>query len=246
MEGRGARKRCEAALALDIRVWHRRDLLLPGRRITCSWQWGDKCCGTIDARIEFGAAVLIFRRRAEGGLAWECVEQAVPITWTRCHLGGSRPWFHCPARHVDQVCGRRVALLYLAGGMFACRRCHRLAYASQQQSHWGRLLHRAQKIRLQLGGSASLCEPFPGKPKRMHWSRYLTLRRRGLQSERSVMTLMEAWLSRLQRSVERQRCTPGRRVLPPSAGLRSTRPGASAHRRRPESARPAAGSSTPK
>jgi hypothetical protein len=36
-----------------------------------------------------------------------------------------------------------------------------------------RALHRAQEIRMKLGGFASLAEPFPAKPKGMHWSRYL-------------------------------------------------------------------------
>ena len=31
--------------------------------------------------------------------------QEIPISWSKCHFGGERPWFNCP-------CSRRVAKLY--------------------------------------------------------------------------------------------------------------------------------------
>lgn len=49
---------------------------------------------------------------------------------TSCHFGGWRWWFLCPA-----VCYRRVAILYFDGERFACRKCHGLAYASQNVPH---------------------------------------------------------------------------------------------------------------
>jgi hypothetical protein len=75
-----------------------------------------------------------------------------------------------------QSCGRRVALLYLAGKLFACRGCCGLAYASQQESLWCRGLGKAQKIRAQLGGSSNMAEVFPDRPKGMHWRTYDRLR----------------------------------------------------------------------
>jgi hypothetical protein len=56
--------------------------------------------------------------------------QRLPITWTACHFGGRRPWFICSARVNGRYCGRRVAVLYLGGEVFACRKCCGLAYES--------------------------------------------------------------------------------------------------------------------
>jgi hypothetical protein len=53
----------------------------------------------------------------------------VYLTTTTPHYGGVRWWFLCPANG----CGRRVAKLY-GGKIFACRPCHNLAYASQNQT----------------------------------------------------------------------------------------------------------------
>ena len=98
---------------------------------------------------------------------------------TACHLGGRRAWFRCAVYSNGRYCGRRVGLLYGAGELFACRRCYGLAYASQREAPMHRGVNRAQKIRMRLGGSANLCEPFPEKPKRMHWRTYHRLRAHG-------------------------------------------------------------------
>jgi len=109
--------------------------------------------------------------------AGSSVEQRVPITWTACHFGGQRPWFICSIYSIGRHCGRRVALLYLAGKLFACRRCYGLAYASQRKALYFRDIDKAQKIRTRLGGSAVMSERFPDKPEGMHCQTYERLRR---------------------------------------------------------------------
>src|SRR5262245_25170010 len=94
--------------------------------------------GSISVRTQADAVVLAFRHQRWGDTEWQSVEQRVALTWTACHLGGRRPWFSCPAYTAGRCCGRRVAVLYLAGKLFACRRCHGLAYESQQESLWCR------------------------------------------------------------------------------------------------------------
>ena len=78
------------------------------------------------------------------------------------------------AQHDDMVRALTsdcVALLYLAGELFACRRCYGLAYASQRKALYFCDIDKAQKIRTRLGGRAVMLERFPDKPKGMHWKR---------------------------------------------------------------------------
>jgi hypothetical protein len=118
------------------------------------------------------------------------IEQRVPITWTACHFGGRRPWFICAASVNGRYCGRRVAVLYLAGGSFACRKCCGLAYESQQGGLRFRNLRKSQSIRMRLGGSPDPFAPFPAKPRRMHLRTYRRLRAQARAAE--AITLRRA------------------------------------------------------
>ncbi len=106
----------------------------------------------------------------------EKFDYRVGLTATYPHLGGVRWWFVCPARG----CGRRVGKLLKAPGVkyFVCRHCLGIGYQSQRQAEMFRALEKAQKIRERLGGSTCTWDPFPEKPKRMHWTTYEKLRRK--------------------------------------------------------------------
>ena len=158
------------------------------------------------SRPQFENILLMFRSRSSQGSEWKSVEQRVPITWTACHLGGRRPWFVCSVYSNGRYCGRRVALLYAAGELFACRRCYGLAYASQQELAHHRGLGKAQKIRMRLGGSPNMLDEFPDKPKHMHWLTYDRLRRsHDIAEQRSTIGLMR-FVNRLNhRSSQRGR-----------------------------------------
>jgi hypothetical protein len=186
----GGRTTCESCTSIDVRRWHREGRLRAGQHFSCSWTRGGQTAGSIAVRSESEAVVLIYRSRSWGASAWKLIEQRVPIAWTACHLGGQRPWFVCSISCNGRYCGRRAALLYGAGELFACRRCYGLAYASQQEAPRHRGMSRAQKIRMRLGGSANLCRPFPEKPKRMHWRTYLKLRARSMAAEADSYRLM--------------------------------------------------------
>jgi len=95
-------------------------------------------------------------------------EYPVDLQTTRPHLGGLRWWFVCP------LCQGRAQKLFLPpdADRFGCRTCHKLSYASSSERPFDRYIARARKIQLRLGGSASLLDPFPAKPKGMWWRTY--------------------------------------------------------------------------
>jgi hypothetical protein len=106
--------------------------------------------------------------------------QQIRVSWTPLHLGGFRPWLHCP-------CGRRVVRLFKGPVRYQCRQClGNPPYASQSKSTQGRLHFEACKLRLQLGGIASLTSPFPERPLGMHRKTYARLRRRAEQLEARI------------------------------------------------------------
>jgi hypothetical protein len=100
--------------------------------------YGGEPAGRISVHTEVNAVVLMYRARSWRDIEWKSVHQRVPITSTACHLGGQRPWFVCPGFSDSQNCGRRVALLYGPGELFACKHCHGLTYASQREAFQGR------------------------------------------------------------------------------------------------------------
>ena len=159
-------------LRLDIRRLHQEGVLERCR--TVSWQWthNDQPYANICIRSEVDKVLLAYRQRSEGG-DWQSKTHPVFLVQSRCHLGGARTWFLCPARG----CGRRVAVLY-GGGIFACRQCHQLAYDSQREQPHNRALGRLQKLHVRLGGSGAVADGLPPKPKGMHWTTYRVLANR--------------------------------------------------------------------
>lgn len=120
--GRPGRKRkAEECCRLDVRLLHRAGHLTSGT--ASSWEWTVR-----------GNRVASIRTRAEPMALWLVPEsgdfrrpQRVVIDSTVCTYGGKRFWFACP------LCGRRAAILYLCSGVFRCRRCNDVAYASQSE-----------------------------------------------------------------------------------------------------------------
>jgi hypothetical protein len=174
----GGRATCESCTSIDVRQWHGKVLLHPGQQFLWSWTRGGQPARSIAVRVEADAVVLDYRACSSGSGEWKSVQQRVPIRLTACHLGGQRPWFVCSVYCNGRYCGRRAAILYGANELFACRQCYGLSYASQQQTALHRGLEQARKIRMRLGGSADLLDPFPTKPKGMHQRTFQRLRAR--------------------------------------------------------------------
>ena len=159
----GAKASTDACQRLDLSSLHQGGWLRPGSCGTIRWWRGERLTSSIGWVVDgrAGIATALELRYAVGS---EEIRYRVPIAWTACHFGGRRPWFVCPGAG----CRRRAAVLY-GRRLFLCHRCHDLAYASTRQEPGERALRKAQRIRERLGGSANMLEPFPPKPKGMHW-----------------------------------------------------------------------------
>ena len=86
----------------------------------------------------------------------------------------------------------------IVGSTLACRLCRRLAYDSQHDSGFRRLVRGGRAIRVKLGGSPSLADPFPDKPQGMHRSTYRRLYAKALLKEGAVLAGIAGWLDRVE------------------------------------------------
>ena len=185
--GYGAKSTTDDYRTLDVRRWAREGVLRPG--YWGGWQWtrDDQTVASIQMRAEQDRVILIYKRRS-GGEDWKDEQYPVRIVRTRCHLGGSRAWFLCPA----VGCGRRVAILY-GGGIFACRQCHQLVYASSREDAGDRASRRADRLRTRLGWEPGILNGEGGKPK---WMRWRTFERLAAKHDDLVGRSMQAMMLR--------------------------------------------------
>jgi hypothetical protein len=137
----------------------------------------------------------------------ETVICRVALLTTPLHFGSVKWWFRCAG------CRRRARMLYLPSGQkyFACRRCYRLGHRTQREDAGGRAREKARKIRLRLGGSGSLMEPFPWRPKGQWLKTYVGLWEKADAAEERFLNLFGAWIDRAERRVAallQRRCSP--------------------------------------
>jgi hypothetical protein len=179
----------ECAFDIDVRRWHTRGLFRPQANFLSHWLNGEDEPVSLRVRVESDFRVwLTYRVRLPNKRNWQQIKKMVSMIWDPCRFGGERPWFVCPN------CDRRAAVLYLGGVRplsFSCRKCAGLKYESECKGTRLRLMRKAQKIRLKLGGSSSLEEPFPEKPPGMHAKRYLRIREEAMNAEREWHRLSE-------------------------------------------------------
>lgn len=157
-------------LSLDIRTLAKSLDFRSDFAATCTWIVRGEAVGS--AGVKSGAGVLVLSYQIVGhGAQRPNVTASVPLVWSRCTLGGERPWLLCPR----EGCGRRVAILYCGVGPF-CRRCLGLAYPSQRESASLRAHRRAGRIRHRLEGRCdSFSDPLPVRPKGMHRQTFFRL-----------------------------------------------------------------------
>ena len=158
---------------LDVRWLYRKGWLAPGCVANLRWSSRGVEIAAIREWAESDRITVRYSHQYNGE-PWETLEYPIFIERTRCHYGGTRPWFLCP----KPGCGRRVAVLY-SGKYFYCRHCRQLAYSSQRESPLDRALARAQSLHIRLGGDGCVIDGLPPfKPKGMHKRSYDNLTRR--------------------------------------------------------------------
>lgn len=136
-------------------------------RVVLTWSGAGRATAEIEAKADNLGLRLVFQ--AGGALS----THHIAWSYSDTAFGGRRRWLSCPR------CTRACRVLYDGGGgRFLCRVCLGAGYASQGEPGHLRALGMLQRIRRRLGGSASLVEPFPAKPPRMHWGTYQALRAR--------------------------------------------------------------------
>ena len=196
--GGDGRKKIEECHTLDVNTLNKAELLSPGTFRILSWTIQGRVLGQISLTSAAGEVELAYQYKGPGNFP-EDIRERIAITRQPCPFGGSRPYFLCPGLRVDGRCGRRSVKLYRAGKYFLCRKCHCLAYSSQNEGNWDRVLRRCQKVRKRLGGHPGLADPFPKKPKGMWESTY---QRVALPAQRREELLLKC-LSQNQRAVLR-------------------------------------------
>lgn len=160
--------RVEQCVVIDAAQWQREGILREGS--TC-YRGAVFCVGYRVDTTDMANPVVHLKYTLSDGHASGALHKfnyRVDLRTTRPYFGGLRWWFTCP------LCQRRAQKLYRPpfGDHFGCRHCYSLSYESRSYSAIDRSRERAQAVRLRLGGSASLLDPFPFKPRGMWGKTY--------------------------------------------------------------------------
>ena len=183
--------KCEDFLRIDLAFLRKRNMLTIGNNGQLTWSRRREQYASIRYVVEPAGLRLVYRTRPRGG-DWQDVIDLIPLTETLTQFGGSRQWFVCPS------CSRRCRIIY-GGSYFRCRKCHCLKYESQYEDPICRVTSQRHKLRGRLGQYDSLDEPFPDKPKGMHWKTYRRLAERDeALGDRWVRDISD-WLRRTER-----------------------------------------------
>lgn len=187
------RKTCESSLRIDIRYMRANNLLKPGSQGILSWSRGGQTTSSIRYRSHEASIELEYKTQPPVGDGMP-VNDHIAIERAAQPFGGTRLYFIC------RRCQGRCLVLY-GGSYFRCRKCQNLAYASQNRVVCDQASAKARKIRERLGDHGCFDDPFPSKPKGMHWRTYEKLERECERYENQVAVKFIHLLSRLERRV---------------------------------------------
>lgn len=140
--------------AIDLRVLRRAGLLSAGQCTYTTLHWRNQAPEALSARIFIDlsdtgdASMRIVRSEDYGAMA-----ERVAIECVACPYGGARCYFLCP------LIGVRCEQLFLADGIFASRKAHKLTYASQSEDPLSRARRKARKLHRQVEGDFRYARP---------------------------------------------------------------------------------------
>lgn len=212
MGGRPAmRPQLDGALKLDLGRLRRQGWIVPGGSTSGTLVWRN---GAGEQRAAIGFTVTVGADSGSVRLRYTTTlhdgrevasDYSVALVAVPQPFGGVRWWFCCPAT------GGRAAVMYLPPGRtrFASQRALRGSYRVQRVGPKDRALEAAQGIRMALGGSPNMLQPFPSKPPRMWWSTYQRRRERAERAEGRSLAFLAAYVDRLSPGW-RERAAAGR------------------------------------
>ncbi len=185
--------------SLNISALKHDDCLQPGKRLDWSWWRRGEKVASIGITIESRYSMRLRYQSSSRGNDPVQHDYPVVISWTPCHLGGERPWLHCPS------CTRRVAKLY-GGAVFTCRHCMHLNYPSQQASKRDRALAQAWTLRRRLGcddGPFEYPAEYIRRPKGMHRATFAKRIEKLARIELQAVANVETFIAALERTTGR-------------------------------------------
>lgn len=139
---------------IDLRVLKRAGLIRPGECTYTTACWGNQAPEAVSARIFIDlsdagdTSMRIVRSEDHGAMAERVAIDCVP-----CPYGGVRCYFLCP------LIGVRCEQLFLADGIFASRKAHKLTYASQSEDELSRTRRKVRKLYRQVEGDFRYVRP---------------------------------------------------------------------------------------
>ncbi len=155
--------------SIDIRKLVRAGLRQPGDSLVMRWHSSHQGPEPDHAVVTMLDPERLHIIHHESGMP----EEVLDLTYSATAFGGHRAWFVCS----KLGCGKRVAVLHAAFKGFRCRHCSHLAYKSQLEQQYDRVLRKARRARHRVDGDNNILAPFPPKPKGMHWHTYDALAR---------------------------------------------------------------------
>jgi hypothetical protein len=140
--------------AIDLRVLRRAGLLGDGQCSYTTLHWGNQGPETLSVRIlidlsDTGDASMRIVRSDD----YCATAERVAIECVPCPYGGVRCYFLCP------LIGVRCEQLFLADGIFASRKAHKLTYASQSEDELSRARRKVSKLHRQVEGDFRYARP---------------------------------------------------------------------------------------